>query len=144
MFKVTPQLPHPPRPAATSTWTSCNIHLDQLQHPPRAAANPYLNQLLHSPGPPATWRLIASCSWVNMAAWIVWTLAGFVGEGVLHNVVSLDGLLLGWPELQNNRSVLDLVTSVGDQDISIRSSNNNSSMERLFVHNQSKAMFPDI
>ena len=79
-----------------------------------------------------------------MAAWIVWTLAGFVGEGVLHNVVSLDGLLLGWPELQNNRSVLDLVTSVGDQDISIRSSNNNSSMERLFVHNQSKVMFPDI
>ena len=79
-----------------------------------------------------------------MAAWIVWTLAGFVGEGVLHNVVSLDGLLLGWPELQNNRCVLDLVTSVGDQHISIRSSNNNSSMERLFVHDQSKAMFPDI
>ena len=49
-----------------------------------------------------------------MAAWIIWTLAGFVGVGMLHNVVSLDVLLLWWPELQNNRCVLDLVTSVGD------------------------------
>ena len=71
-------------------------------------------------------------------------MAGFVGEGVFHNTVSLDGLPLGWPELQNNRSVLDLVTSVGDQDISIRSSNYHSCMERLFVDDQSKAMFPDI
>ena len=52
-----------------------------------------------------------------MTAWSVLTLAGFVGEGMLHNVVFFDGLLLGRPEIQGNRCVLDLVTSVGDQDI---------------------------